>query len=304
MNKLIKTTAIILLGVLSIQLNAQDQKTLFTQWGNTKLAKYKVLGDKGSVDFSKDQLPKYGSNSISIINQDDKYMWAVRFTEHFSSKDRNSDFYIKPDQQAHPTFLMRGSVVLDKLKYHRSFESYGSKKNRLLIVGDYMYELKHLSKAKRWKIENLYLNRKVKLMEHFKLVKKLKAMDHYKLVEDYLAKEAKVLAQKTPAFKKNNAEYYSALAGEDSKVNDRIKESRKILYEQRVGKVVRVVNQTGGTIWVGTKGGAAHKVKNGDTYRFECNLADIYRYGVNGDKSNAKFLFKPKNKCGKKYVIN
>ncbi len=287
--------------LVSFSAFSQDQRTLFKEWGSGELTPIKFFGDRGS-----EQLTTAKNNvkhTLELYNQDKKYMWGVKLKKHFQSGVSTWNFLIHPSQQAHPTYLMSSAMFDKKFKYYMKFGNKGTDGTKLIIVGDYMYELAYDLNDK-WKLANLYVKGKLGMMKFMKLAIKLNKLDHNKIVSDYLAKEEKELAAKTPAFKKNNSEYYITLMKEGGKADFDMKESQRIAYEARFGKAARAYNGTSRTIWVGHKtGGGTQKLKPGETATFRCNVADVYQLGPNGDKSGAKYLFKPKNLCGKKYTI-
>ncbi len=285
----------------SISAIAQDQKALFKEWGSGEITPIKFFGDRGS-----EQLTTAKNNvkhTLELFNQDNKYMWGVKFKQHFNSGIKTTDFIVHPTQQAHPTYLMSSAMFDKNFKYYMKFGNKGTDGTKLIIIGDYMYELKYDLNDK-WKLENLYVKGKLGMVKFMRLTLKLAKLDHNKIVSDYLAKEEKELAAKTPAFKENNAEYYTTLMKESGKADWDMKESQRIAWEARVGKAVRVYNGGSRIIWVGHKtGGGTQKIKPGETATFTCNVTDVYELGPNGDKSGATYLFKPRNMCGKKYTI-
>lgn len=272
---------------------AQSQKDKFKEWGDIELTRL------SGVEVG----PATIKHQLTLKDWDKPYMWYAELNE--------MQYYSVPEQQAHPNFLTAGSDWGDdQMKYFMNFTSQGGGYYRqsILIIDDYLYIIDE-QKDHTWKVEDMYTKESFKgvkgMLALEKKRKELAKIDHDKIVNDYINEQKKTLEEKTPAYKAANKEYYERFALEKGWANDDIKKGYEILYEQRVTNAVRIQNNTAGTVYIGFNGAGTvpdDEIEPGDEATIQCNLSDIWLLtGEHGDP--VKFLFKPSEWCGKKFII-
>ena len=288
MKQIIKLLLLVVAFCVTYTIGAQDQKTLFEEWGSTDL----MCLYGGAVE---------DGYAIELKDMDDPYLWNVTLKNKYLE---GSTYYAPPTEQPHPTQLFLGTVFDKDFKYYRSYNSLGIER-RLLIVGDFLYKMQKEGSKGKWKVDKVFVKGKFKILKIGKVMKRSKEVentDHDQLIQAYLDKENILLKQKTPAYNQQNAAFLSTFREEELKAKGDREESLKQAWEARVGSAVRVVNNKpyNITIAVGSNS-SGRTVKPGDTETFACDLADLYLVNPSGKKT---FLLKPRSYCGKKYTLN
>ena len=295
MKQIIKPILLVMAFFAANVIVAQDQKTLFKEWGNSDL-----ICLHGCADV-------YGIYRIKLEDMDDPYLWTIRIEREIKETDEiiGGNYYARPTEQPHPTQLFSGSVFDKDFKYYLSFNSLGFER-RIIVVGEYIYEMDKEGSKGKWNIDKVYTKGRLKPLQIGKTLKLSKKFgdleDHYQSIQEYLDKENPILKQKTPAYNQQHAAYLNTFREEELKAKGDREESLRIAWEARVGSAVRVVNNKpyNITIAVGSNS-SGRTVKPGDTETFACDLADLYLVNPSGKKT---FLLKPRNYCGKKYTLN
>lgn len=252
---------------IPLNLKAQDQKTLLTQWGSIPLT---CFGNNCNTSA------KY---KLTLNNWDDPYMWHATIGNQF--KNQSQDFYAIPDQKPYPIFLTTGNDWGDdRMQYFKDFTVSGDRlQNSILIVNGMLYEVEQ-QKDKSWKVKYIYTKEKYNILKRFKKEKELAQIDHDKVVNDFIKAQQKELTAKTAAYKKQHAAYYQTFEKELGWVKQDLKEANAYRsklaaeYAKNKGGCSRVtlVNSSSRTIYVATSGSnnPGTEIKPGSKTTWSC----------------------------------
>lgn len=294
---------------LSFSVQAQNLKERLAAWGETPMTCWSYYYEKGKPAVAMISNKK----ALRLNKWENPYTWNAEIYDKelvpLLAKEPKKiihEYYAKASEQGHPPALFRGSNMPGEPDDFIYFGEPGSLPGTLVLVGEYLYQLKAFQSAEKFKIEFVYTKGKigeVQLGKMAKMFKKIENVDHYAILKEYFAQEQKVLAQKQSAWESQHAAYMGEYLLSEEKINKKNADGRKAMWEKMVGKAVRVINNKpiNITIAIGKGSSGTREIKPGESDAFECNLADLYLVSPSGAKT---FLLTPRDHCGTKYNVN